>query len=464
MTPRGRFIAYLTALHAMFAVLAAALLARSAYWLLAVEIVFALSLIVGIVLTRGLFRNLELAGTSLRLVREQEFTSRLREVGQPEVDQLIDVYNRMVDRLRDERTQLQEQHQLLSEILRVSPSGVVILDFDRRIAEVNPAAERLLGRPAGELLGTRLADAGSRLGAALADLAAGDARVVGLSGARRVKCHHGTFFDRGFRRSFHLLEELTDELRQFERRAYEKLIRVMSHEVNNSVAASNSLLHSCLTLGRKPGATGETEQAIGLVIQRMEQLNRFMRRFADVFRLARPVKQACDLRATIGGIVRLLRARPDAAVITWSWDVEDDLAPVPMDRDQMEQVFLNVLTNAIEAIEGAGEIVIRAVSGSGGPTVTIEDTGGGLTAEAQANLFTPFFSTKPHGQGIGLTVVQEVLSAHGFQYSLESDLGGRTRMTIVCGEPRASAAGRRIRRLKGAQDERRVSRDSVAER
>ena len=92
-----------------------------------------------------------------------------------------------------------------------------------------------------------------------------------------------------------------------------------------------------------------------------------------------------------------------------------------------------MLTNAVEAIDGTGEITIRLVSGNGRPTVMIEDTGSGLTAEAQANLFTPFFSTKPHGQGIGLTLVQEILTAHGFQYSLERDPGGPTRLTIVCG-------------------------------
>ena len=453
MTPRGRFIAYLTTLHVMFAALALALLARGAYWLFAVEIVFAVSLVTGIVLTRGLFRNLGIAGTGLRLVQEQEFTSRIREVGQPEVDQLITVYNRMIDRLRDERTQLQEQHQFLSQILRVSPSGVVILDLDQRIAEVNPAAERLLDQPAGELQGTRLADARSPLGAALAALAAGDAQVIGLSGAQRVKCHHGTFVDRGFRRSFHLVEELTDELRQVERAAYEKLIRLMAHEVNNSVTASNSLLHSCLAAGREPrtsveieegvglvigrqepGTSVEIERAVGLVIERTEQLNRFMRRFADVFRLPPPVKQVCDMREMLEGIVRLIQARPEAAGIAWFWDVDEHTAPVSMDRDQMDQVFLNVLTNAVEAIEGTGEITIRLVSGNGSPTVTIEDTGAGLTAEAQANLFTPFFSTKPHGQGIGLTLVQEVLSAHGFQYSLESTPDGPTRMTIICAE------------------------------
>src|SRR6185295_12371377 len=136
-----------------------------------------------------------------------------------------------------------------SQVLQVSPSGVVILDFDGNVSSLNPAAERLLDRPAAAAVGRRLGALGSPLAEALAVLDPGDARLVGMLGARRVKCHHGTFIDRGFPRSFLLIEELTEELRQFERAAYEKLIRVMSHEVNNSVAAGSSLLHSCLTYG-----------------------------------------------------------------------------------------------------------------------------------------------------------------------------------------------------------------------
>ncbi len=152
------------------------------------------------------------------------------------------------------------------------------------------------------MVGRRLESLTSPLGKALADLAPGDAQLVGMLGARRVKCHHGTFIDRGFPRSFLLIEELTEELRQFERAAYEKLIRVMSHEVNNTVAASNSLLHSSLAYAGElaPGNRDDFEQAIGIVIERTEQLGSFMRRFADVFRLPPP-------------LTRPQRSRPDPA-------------------------------------------------------------------------------------------------------------------------------------------------------
>jgi two-component system nitrogen regulation sensor histidine kinase NtrY len=432
VTLRDRFVAYLVVVHVMFAAVAVGLLQGHSLWLFAVELAFAASLATGVAIGRGMFRHLRFAAVGLRLIREQEFTSRFLEVGQPEVDELIAVYNRMVDNLSEERTRLREQHHFLGQILAVSPSGVVILDFEQRITDVNPAAERLLERATGALLGKRLAALGSPLADALSALPPGGAHVFALSGARRVKCHHGTFIDRGFTRGFHLIEELTEELRQSERAAYEKLVRVMSHEVNNSLAAGNSLLHSCLNYGHEltGGHRTDFEQAIGIVIQRTEQLNSFMRRFADVFRLPPPVKQPDEIVTLIENIVRLLGARSDAAEVAWRWDVEDRSLRVPFDRGQMEQALLNVLANAVEAIDGAGTITIRLTSGSGRPVLMIEDTGAGLSPEAQTNLFTPFFSTKPRGQGIGLTLVQEVLSGHGFDYALER-LPGATRFTIV---------------------------------
>jgi signal transduction histidine kinase len=227
---------------------------------------------------------------------------------------------------------------------------------------------------------------------------------------------------------------LTEELRQAERGAYEKLIRVMAHEVNNSVTASNSLLTSALNYRRELSSASrpDFERALGIVIERTEQLNQFMRSFAEVFRLPAPVKKPEAVVPLLERNVQLLSARPDASHVTWQWDVDSRDLLVPMDRGQMEQALLNVLQNAVDATGGQGTVAIRLRSRNGGrPTITVEDSGPGIAPEAQANLFTPFFSTKPHGQGIGLTLVGEVLSGHGFDYALEHPPGQPTRFTIV---------------------------------
>jgi signal transduction histidine kinase len=430
---RRRAIAYLVVLHAIFAALAVYLFLDNPFWLIAIEAVFVASLAVGMRLWREMHRHLGLTAEGLRLIRDEEFTSRFLPVGQPEIDELIGIYNRMVDHLRDERVRVAEQHQFLSRVLQVSPSGIVILDFDGRISSVNPAAERLLDATPSSMAGRRLESLTSPLGKALAALAPGDAQLVGMLGARRVKCHHGIFIDRGFPRSFLLIEELTEELRQFERAAYEKLIRVMSHEVNNTVAASNSLLHSSLAYAGElaPGNRDDFEQAIGIVIERTEQLGSFMRRFADVFRLPPPLTRPHDLVPILQGMSRLLAAKDNARDVTWNWELQAPALWVDIDRGQFEQALVNILKNAIEAIDGAGTITIRLASAAGRSTLEIDDTGPGIAPEAQSNLFTPFFSTKPHGQGIGLTLVQEILSAHGFDYGIERTGHGTTRFSIV---------------------------------
>ncbi|MGH9160873.1 MAG: sensor histidine kinase [Vicinamibacteraceae bacterium] len=445
MSLRGRLTAYVIVLHVIFAALAVVLLLRHPLWLFAVEAVFIISLVAGLKLTRNVFQGFSLPQEAARLMNDQELTTRLREVGQPELDRLIRVYNRMVDDLRGERTRLEEQHQFLAKIVQASPAGIIILDFDGRVSSINPAAERLFDAPAVEAdiappkadatrpaRGRQLAGLASPLAQHLAALHAGETRVFSLSGARRVRCHHGTFLDRGFRRSFLLIDELTEELRQFEKAAYEKLIRVMSHEVNNTVGASNSLLQSSLTYARELGeeSRADFEQAIAIVIERTDQLNRFMRSFADVVRLPAPIKRPCDVLPMLEAASRLLSADPSNRGLTWRWDVRDPLRTIAMDRSQMEQALVNILKNAAEATGGKGTITLRLLRQNGRATVTIEDTGPGISPDVQTNLFTPFFSTKPGGQGIGLTLVQEILDAHGFEYALQGPPGGPSRFTI----------------------------------
>jgi nitrogen fixation/metabolism regulation signal transduction histidine kinase len=432
VTPRTRFTVYLVLVHVLLAATGGLLLFQHPRWLLAVEGAFILSVAVGIALTRRMFSTIGHAAIGAQLMRDGEFASRLLPVGQPEVDDLIGVYNRMADHLRDQRTQLQEQQHFLADVLRVSPAGVLVLDFDRRVVSINPAGERLLGRASSDIGGQRLDDVDTPLAQSMAALPAGQTVVTTSGPSRRIRCHHGTFVDRGFRRSFLLVEELTEELRQAERSAYEKLIRVMAHEVNNSVTASNSLLTSSLTYGGELSEESRLDfnQAIGIVIQRTAQLNQFMRSFADVFRLPPPCKRPERLIEVLESTVRLVSARADAANVAWTWDVDDPSLTVSMDRGQMEQAIINVLQNAVEA--RGGSIAVRLRSRNGGrPTLLIEDSGQGPGPEAQANLFTPFFSTKANGQGIGLTLVREILSGHGFDHSLHKLPGEPTTFTIV---------------------------------
>ncbi len=425
---RARFIVYIILIHLLFAGIAIYLLSKNRIWLLAIEAVFIISLSIGIKLIRDLFGTIQLINTGAKFLEDRDFTSRFREVGQPELDQLVSVYNRMVDNLREERTRMQEQNYFLDKIITASPSGIVTLDFDRGIAMANPAAERMLQASNSSLSGKKLDDLNTPFANALNEIKRGEAQIVPLLGRRRVKCRRSQFLDRGFTRDFLLMEELTEELRQTEKTAYEKVIRLMSHEVNNSIGSANSLLHSCLHYADQLGHEDrqDFENALNVVVSRTDHLNSFMRNFADVFRLPPPNLQPHNPLKLLEDLAMLLRAECVKRRIEVKWDTQTTVEPVWFDYRQMEQVLINVSKNAIEAIGKNGTIMIR----TGNRFVIIEDTGCGISPLARENLFTPFFSTKENGQGIGLTLVQEILDAHDFECSLESQPGQPTRFTI----------------------------------
>ncbi len=204
MRLRAKIVLYVIALHVIIGVASAFVLLAQPLLLFAVELVFVISIAMSVRLIRGLFVPLDLIQTGAELIAERDFTSRFVAVGQPEMDTLIEVYNRMIDRLREERLAAEEQQQLLQKIVDASPAGIVICDFDGRVQQMNPAARRILGD------------------APVPEIAAGESRLVQHHGARRVRVTRAEFRDRGFAKSFYLLEEMTEELRLSEKSAYEK--------------------------------------------------------------------------------------------------------------------------------------------------------------------------------------------------------------------------------------------------
>jgi signal transduction histidine kinase len=351
----------------------------------------------------ALFVPLDLIRTGAELMEERDFTSRFVAVGQPEMDRLIEIYNGMVDRLRDERLAAEEHHQLMLKIIHASPSGIAICDFDGNVRQTNPAAERLLGEPA--------------VVEALPAMVAGESRLVTLRGNRRLKIWRAEFRDRGFGKSFYVLDEMTEELRLTEKSAYEKLIRMMSHEVNNSVGAVGSLLESLLRYANEVGEEHRADftSALTVAAARMTSLNRFMADFADVVRIPQPNLRDVDVAAIVEPIAALLRPELQQRHI----DLRLDLAKngsIRADQHQLEQVVLNVLRNAAESIGERGEIDVTWRD----RVLTVADTGHGIDSRSQPELFTPFFTTKRDGRGLGLTIVQEILANHHARFSLQN--------------------------------------------
>ncbi len=432
---RNRFFLYLAAAHLLFAVVAWLVLKSAVVWLIAIEGAFLLSLVIGVLLVRSLFVPLDLLRAGADFLRESDFTTRFAECGPPEMIELIQVYNRMADHLRQERIRNEEQEHFVRDVLESSTSGVITLDLDGRIVTVNPAAERLLGQTEGELGGLELHDVGSRFAEELAGLAPGDTRILRLQGRRRVRCQKLTYLDRGFHRPFLLLDELTEELHRTEKAAYGKLIRMMSHEVNNTVGAVNSLLQSCQSY-REQLSSADAEdfgRALKVAMQRNDHMNEFMQGFAEVVRLPAPRKAPTDVRLLLEEVAQLMKPQCEKRGIVWRWDFEEQFDSVGMDPGQMEQVFINIIKNAMEAMGamGNGTLTVRTALARGRGCVVVRDTGPGISPEVRERLFTPFFSTKSDGRGIGLTMVQEILLAHGFDFVLQGAQGGGTEFTIL---------------------------------
>jgi len=418
--------------HVVLACLAFAWLRGRGLWLLAGEVALAASILLGVHLVRALFGPLEVVRAGVQFIAERDFSSRLREVGQPELDALIAVYNRMIDSLREERLRAQEQHHFLEEVVRASPAGILTFDFDGRLSTVNPGAERLLMRSGAELLGLRLEELPVPFVARVAGLAPGESAVLPLHGGRRVRWLKTRFLDHGFPRTLVVVEELTEELRRSERAAYEKIVRTLSHEVGNSIAAAASLVESGLHYREqiRPGDRADFETALSVANTRLRHLNAFVREYADVVRLPPPHRRPCDLGRLVQGVALLFRPECEERRIALAVDAQGSGEPVLLDEHQMEQVLVNVLRNAIEAVGRDGTVTIGTGTAAGRPVLVVEDSGPGIPAEVQAALFTPFFSTKANGRGLGLTLAQEILAQHGFGFSLESQAGGPTRFTI----------------------------------
>ena len=419
MSLRRKLVLYLIAIHVLLATAAAFVLAQHLILLFAIELAFVLSVLIGIRLVRALFVPLDLVRTGAELIEERNFTTRFVPVGQPEVDTLVDVYNAMLDRLREERLAAEEKHQLLEKLVMASPAGIAICDFDGNLEQINPAANALLRDDVRTLLAT---------------LAPGESRLIAREGTQRLRISRAEFRDRGFPKSFFLIEELSEELRLSEKAAYEKLIRMMSHEVNNSVGAVRSLLESLLRYARdvREDDRDDFVNALTIASARIDALNRFMRGFGDVVRIPQPHRTKIALADLIRDIAALQRPELESRRIALRLDLE--AVTIDADRGQLEQVVINIVRNAIDAIDENGAINITLNTDA----LTIADTGPGIAADIRAELFTPFFTTKRDGRGLGLTIVQEILANHGFTYALRNRVGGGAEFVVRLSSPVSS--------------------------
>jgi nitrogen fixation/metabolism regulation signal transduction histidine kinase len=327
----------------------------------------------------------------------------------------------MIDQLRTERTQQQEQHYFLEKLISTSPTGILMLDFDENITALNPKAQEMLGIEAETVLHKPLVSISHPVLQAISQLKTGESRTITFNGVETFKCQKAHFMDRGFPRYFVMLEELTADILAAEKNAYGKVIRLMAHEVNNSIGAVNSILDSTLHyLDQSP----DVQNAVAVAIERNDHLNHFMRNFADIVRLPAPQKEQINVNELVRNIAHLMEFNARQREIKFSFELDSQPVLVWADRQQMEQVLVNVVKNALESIGKNGQVTFKTTNLPA--QLEIRDNGPGIAPEIADQLFSPFFSTKRNGQGVGLTLVREIMANHDFGVSLQTEKTGET--------------------------------------
>ena len=436
MSQRLRLLLFLVLLYGLLAVLLVAVRPSHPALFVAGEVGLLGSLGLAWQLYRRFRQPMRLLEAGTAALQAQDFSLKFQPVGEPGLDRLVVVYNYMLDALRHERVSQHEQSVLLERLLNASPAGMLILDFEQQVTSANAAAARALGLPAEALAGQPVAALPAPWGGVLASLAARQPQTVRLPGGQTYRAAAAHFLDRGFQRRFIVLEELTQEIRAQEKQTYEQLIRLVAHEVNNSIGAVNSLLGSFRHYAPQlaPADQADFAQALEVSITRNTQLADFVAAYARLVRLPPPAPHPLDLHQLLRGLGQLLAPQSAAQGITWHWQLATE-GPLPIvaDSQQLTQALLNVAKNALEAIGPSGGNVWVTTTAQP-PALRLANDGAPLSPEVSQRLFRPFFSTKAGGQGIGLTLVRDILLAHGFAFRLETEGDGRTVFGVALGK------------------------------
>lgn len=402
--------------------------------LILVEIILLCAIILLIYFYKKAVKPMKSIANGMDLLKEQDFSSRLKPIGQKEADRIVQVFNRMMDQMKDERLRLQEQNHLLDLLIEVSPMGVVIQDFDGRITMVNDAALHFMNLPAeASVKGLKLEELHSPLSEEIALIPDGEARTIRLSDARIYRCSRLSFMDRGFTHPFVLIESLTSEVVKAEKKAYEKVIRMIAHEVNNTIGGVTSGLETIKDILGDFDKGEDLQEMMQVCIERSLGMSRFITQFADVVKIPEPELKEVGLNDFVLGCKVFLETLGSDRHIEFKFELCGENPKVSMDQVLFEQVLVNIVKNAVESFaedEVASSRAISIKTAASEPMLVIADNGSPIPREVETKLFTPFFSTKPNGQGIGLLFIREVLYRHGCSFSLRSYDDGWTRFCI----------------------------------
>ena len=363
---------------------------------------------------RGIvMRPLQTLANMQAALREGDFSMRAR-VGNPEdaLGELMREVNALSEMLREQRLGAMEASALLGTVMAEIDVAVFTFDPDRRLRLLNRAGENLLRQPIDKLLGRRASD----LGLAVC-LDADQDQPLALSfpgGSGRWGVRKSDFREHGLPHELLVLTDLSRTLREEERIAWQRLVRVLGHEMNNSLAPIKSIAGSLENLLRRdpppPDWRDDARSGLNVIAARAESLSRFMQAYARLARLPPPQKEPIDLGDLVRRAVNLERRLPVQLV-------EGPAVSLSADAAQIEQLLINILHNAADAsLETGGQVVAGWRLFRDCAEIFVRDEGPGILNPS--NLFVPFFTTKPGGSGIGLTLSRQIAEAHGGSLNL----------------------------------------------
>jgi len=367
-------------------------------------------------------RPLGTLANMLAALREGDYSIRARV--EDAADPLSLVYlevNNLEEILRGQRLGAVEATETLRKVLEEIDVAVMAFDHEETLRIVNRAGERLLGQPAERLIGKKATEL--RLEEALKGVAPRTLEISFPGGTGRWELRRSVVRQEGYPLQLLALSDLSRALREEERQAWKRIIRVLSHEINNSLAPIKSItgsLQSLLRRERLPADLDEdVQRGLQVISTRAEALGRFMASYAKLARLPQPELGPVDVPALVQRVADLeTRLTVDV--------VGGGQMTLQADADQLEQALINLVRNAVDATleaGGDGQVTIRWLTRSGKLHILVEDEGPGLGDTG--NLFVPFYTTKPGGSGIGLVLSRQIAEGHGGSLVLESRGAGQ---------------------------------------